>query len=198
MKAARWAYQKAHWANFEQEGSYNLPSVFHQMAISTNLLSTKIYEVQETWGGQKDLRATHQRSWASRASIPLRPWDDEVAWPSAPGVAKSVRMREQWWITYELCTTTLASSMPTAWTTSPPMQRPCITMSMFANHNYWHWWWWWWWQSGRQLWGWWQWWGGGWGWWIWVWRGLPPSITSTSVFMPGQVILTKLFCQHYY
>ena len=32
MKVARWVYQKAHRDNFEQEGSYDLSSVFHQMA----------------------------------------------------------------------------------------------------------------------------------------------------------------------
>ena len=49
VQVARWAYQKPHQANFEQEGSYDLSSIFCQMAISTNLLSTKVYEVQETW-----------------------------------------------------------------------------------------------------------------------------------------------------
>ena len=100
MKAARWAYQKAHGANFEQEESYDLSSIFCQMAISTNLLSTKVYKVQETWTAKRTsgplikwegpLQKTstfsgsshpqsHQRSWASRASIPPRPYNDEVA-----------------------------------------------------------------------------------------------------------------------
>ena len=65
MKVARWAYQKTHWANLEQEGSYNLSSIFHQMATSTNLLGTEIHEVQESWGGQKDLWAAN---WAAKAS----------------------------------------------------------------------------------------------------------------------------------
>ena len=65
IKVARQVYQKAHWANFEQEGSYNLSSVFHQMATSTNLLNAEVYEVQETWGGQKDLRTAN---WVARAS----------------------------------------------------------------------------------------------------------------------------------
>ena len=69
MKVTRWAYQKAHWANFEQERSYDLPSIFHQMAISTNLLSTKVYDVQETWECQKDLRAANQVERASPKDI---------------------------------------------------------------------------------------------------------------------------------
>ena len=44
MKVARWAYHKAHWANFELEGSYNLSSIFQQMATSTNLLGTEVQE----------------------------------------------------------------------------------------------------------------------------------------------------------
>ena len=91
IKVARWVYLKTHQANFEQEGSYDLYSISHQMATSTNLLNAEVYEVQETWGSQKDLKAinwvartlpkdihffglshpwSHQRSWASRASIP--------------------------------------------------------------------------------------------------------------------------------
>ena len=57
---------EAHQAKFEQEGSYDLSSVFHQMVISTNLLNTKVHEVQETWGGQKNLRTTNQ---VARASL---------------------------------------------------------------------------------------------------------------------------------
>ena len=55
VKVARQAYYKVHWPNFEQEGSYDLSSIFWQMATSTSLMGTKIHEVQETWGGQKDL-----------------------------------------------------------------------------------------------------------------------------------------------
>ena len=55
VKAASWAYYKAHQPNFEQEGSYDLSSTFQQMATSTNLLGTKLHEVHESWGGRKDL-----------------------------------------------------------------------------------------------------------------------------------------------
>ena len=69
MKVARWAYHKAHWVNFEQEGLYNHSSIFWQMATSTNLLGTKVHEVQESWGGQKDLQATNQVAKASQKDI---------------------------------------------------------------------------------------------------------------------------------
>ena len=55
MKAAMWAYYKVHWPNFEREASYDLSSMFWQMATSTNLLGTTIHEVHKSWGGQKDL-----------------------------------------------------------------------------------------------------------------------------------------------
>ena len=59
MKAARQAYQKAHWANLEQEGSYDLSSVFQLMATSLNFWGTKVHEVQESWVSWKDLWAAN-------------------------------------------------------------------------------------------------------------------------------------------
>ena len=53
VKVARWAYQKVHWANFEQEGSYNLSSIFCQMATSTNLLGTEVHELWRPWGAKR-------------------------------------------------------------------------------------------------------------------------------------------------
>ena len=58
-----------------------------------------------------------QGSWASRASIPQRPCEDEVVWPSASGVTKRVSMRKWCWNTCELWSTTLALLAPVAWTT---------------------------------------------------------------------------------
>ena len=69
IKVARLVYQKAHQANFEQEVSYNLSSIFCQMTTSTNLLNAEVYEVKETWGGQNDLRATNQVARASPKDI---------------------------------------------------------------------------------------------------------------------------------
>ena len=71
VKTARWDYYKAHRSNFEQEGSYDLWT-FWQMATSTNLLGTKIYEVQESWGGRKDLQAANEAAKSSsKISISL-------------------------------------------------------------------------------------------------------------------------------
>ena len=51
VRVAQWAYCKAHKAIFEKEGSYDLTSVFWQMAWDTNLLNSKIHELQEVWTG---------------------------------------------------------------------------------------------------------------------------------------------------
>ena len=44
-------YLKTHRAMFQQEGSYDLTSIFQEMVQETNLLNIKIYEVQEAWTG---------------------------------------------------------------------------------------------------------------------------------------------------
>ena len=69
VKAARWVCQKAHPANFKQVGSYDLSSMFWQMATFTNLLGTEVHEVQEAWVSQKDLRAAYQVAKASTKDI---------------------------------------------------------------------------------------------------------------------------------
>ena len=69
MKAARWAYYKAHWSNFNQEVSYDLSSTFWQMTTSTNLLGTEIHEVEESWGGRKDFWATKEAAKSSPKDI---------------------------------------------------------------------------------------------------------------------------------
>ena len=52
-----------------QEGSYDLPSVFWEMAWETNHLNTKIYEVQEVWTGQWGLKAVNCAMKASQRDI---------------------------------------------------------------------------------------------------------------------------------
>ena len=69
MTVARQAEQKAHWTNFEEEGSYDLSSIFHQIATSANFLGPEVYEVQASWGGWKDLRAANQVVRASPKDI---------------------------------------------------------------------------------------------------------------------------------
>ena len=60
VKVARWACYRTHQPNFEQEGSYNLSSTLQEMATFTNLLGTKIHEMQESWASWKDLKAVYQ------------------------------------------------------------------------------------------------------------------------------------------
>ena len=154
IKVARWVYQKAHQANFEQEGSYDLSSISCQMATSTNLLNAEVYKLQETWGGWKDLRTTNLAARASPKDIHffqiISPMElpkimglksihsmEALQWQGrltfCPCAAKRVKMREWWWITCGPCTTILTSSVPTAWATSPPMQRQYVAMPMVTN-----------------------------------------------------------------
>ena len=59
VRVTQWAYCKGHKVIFEQEGSYDLTSVFWQMARDTILLNSEIHEVQEVWIGQGGLKATN-------------------------------------------------------------------------------------------------------------------------------------------
>ena len=52
MKEARREYFKKHSYNFTVEDTCNLSEVFSQMAKSTELLGSAIYEIQEVWMGQ--------------------------------------------------------------------------------------------------------------------------------------------------
>ena len=59
VKVARRAYYKSDWLNFKQEESYDISSTFQQLAVSTNLLGTEIYEVQENWCGRRELQTAN-------------------------------------------------------------------------------------------------------------------------------------------
>ena len=59
IKVARQAYYRTHHPSFEQEGSQDLSFTFWEMATLTNLLGNEIHEVQESWTGLKDLKATY-------------------------------------------------------------------------------------------------------------------------------------------
>ena len=59
VKAAQQAYCKTHRVIFEQEGLYDLTSVFWQMACDTKLLNSEIHEVQEVWTGWRGLKAAN-------------------------------------------------------------------------------------------------------------------------------------------
>ena len=69
VKAARQTHHKTHKAIFEQEGSYDLTSVFQEIAQETSLLNVKIYEVQEAWTGLQGLKATNCTTKASQRDI---------------------------------------------------------------------------------------------------------------------------------
>ena len=51
VKEAWQIYHRTHKAMFEQEGSYDLTSVFWEMAQETSLLNVEIFKVQKAWTG---------------------------------------------------------------------------------------------------------------------------------------------------
>ena len=55
VKETRKEYFKRHSYNFTAEGTCNLSEVFRQMAKSTELLGSVIYEIQEVWMGPDEL-----------------------------------------------------------------------------------------------------------------------------------------------
>ena len=69
VKAARQAYFKIHQTNFKEEGSHDLSSTFQDMASSTNLLGTKVHEVQEEWFGWQELKTANKTAKASQRDI---------------------------------------------------------------------------------------------------------------------------------
>ena len=56
VKEARKEYFKRHSYNFTVEGTHDLLEVFRQMAESTDLLSTAIYDIKEVWMGPDKLQ----------------------------------------------------------------------------------------------------------------------------------------------
>ena len=69
VKVARQTSNKTHRAIFQQEGSYDLTSIFQETSQDTNLLNVKIYEVQEAWTGCWGLRAANCAAKASQRDI---------------------------------------------------------------------------------------------------------------------------------
>ena len=66
---ARQTYHKTHKGMFQQEGSYDLTSIFLEMTQKTNLLNIKIYNVQEAWTGWQGLKAANHAAKASQRDI---------------------------------------------------------------------------------------------------------------------------------
>ena len=48
-----------HHPNYNHEGSHDLSHTFREMATSTGLMGSDVYEVQEAWTGQRDLWVAH-------------------------------------------------------------------------------------------------------------------------------------------
>ena len=154
VKVARWAFFKAHWLNFEQEGSYDLSPTFWQMATSTNLLGTKIHEVQESCGGRKDLQATNQTAKSFSKDIHFFRVVAPTESPKIMGL-KGIHLPEalKWqsgltfcpWCGKEgqnegtvanicrLYITTWTPFMPAVWTISPQVQMICINTPSSAS-----------------------------------------------------------------
>ena len=66
VKEARKEFFLKHSYNFVTEGIHNLLEVFRQMATSTKLLGTSIYEIQASWTGLDELRQANY----ARRSLP--------------------------------------------------------------------------------------------------------------------------------
>ena len=56
VKEARMEFSLKHFYNFATDGTCDLSRTFRQLAASTNLLGTSIYEIQSSWTGPKELK----------------------------------------------------------------------------------------------------------------------------------------------
>ena len=126
VKEARKEFFSKHSYNFVMEGTHDLSEIFRQMATSTELLGTSIYEIQASRMGPDELKEAY---YALR-SLPkglkflhaVPPSESpkliglvEINDPDAlchfscithcPGVVRRTRMRGPWSITYRQCST---------------------------------------------------------------------------------------------
>ena len=127
IKAARWAYYPSIRQMFSQEGSYDLTSIFREMARETNLLNVEIHEVWEVWAGRWELKAANNAAKASQWEIAFFCMVLPTELPNIMGLkgihspkalcqwgsclfchwcAKEGQTRALWLITYELYITT--------------------------------------------------------------------------------------------
>ena len=105
----QWAsedYFKAHHPHFNYKTSWDLSHLFQDMIISTNLLNSDIFEIQENWTRWEDLQATNNtlkallkgiwffwtilpmkspKSWVWRISSTWMPFIIFLLWPFAKG-----------------------------------------------------------------------------------------------------------------
>ena len=59
MQVTRQSYFKTYCPEFDCEVSHDLSHKSWEMADSAGLLDSDVYEVQDTWTGQKELHATN-------------------------------------------------------------------------------------------------------------------------------------------
>ena len=125
VKEANKEYFKRHSYNFTAEGTHDLSEVFRQMAKSTKLLGSAIYEIRRYGQGWMNCgkltmhRGLYQKTSSSSMQYPhLNPqrlWDwwaymtqmplaTSMAWPTVPGVGRRARMRGQLLTTCKWCT----------------------------------------------------------------------------------------------
>ena len=56
VREARREFFSKHSYNFTTDGTHNLSRTFRQLAVSPNLLSTSIHEIQASWPGPEELK----------------------------------------------------------------------------------------------------------------------------------------------
>ena len=69
VRKVREEHYKTNHPHFNHKTSRNLTDIFHDMIKSTSLLGSQIYEIQEVWEGQSELRYAN---YVLRAKHPKR------------------------------------------------------------------------------------------------------------------------------
>ena len=64
VREARREFFSKHSYNFTTDGNCNLSKIFWQLAMSTGLLGTSIYEIQASWAGPKELKQANYALWS--------------------------------------------------------------------------------------------------------------------------------------
>ena len=143
VRVARKEYFKKH-SPFTTDGTCDLSEVFRHEAKSAKLLGLAIYKIQKVWEGPDELQ---QANYTLRAlpkglkflqAVPpsespkvmgLVPFPTSIVWPTAPGVGRRVRMREQLLITCRQYTTGLAWCATNVMITHQPHQTLSAAMT---------------------------------------------------------------------
>ena len=155
VKEARKENFKWHSYNFTMEGTCDLSEAFRHMAESAKLLGSSIYEIQEVWKGPDKLwqanyalrslpkgfkflhvvpHQSSQRLWDWWAYMTWMPFATSTVWPTAPGVGRMVRTREQLLTTCGQCTTGLVWCATNVTTTHQPHQTLSAAMAGRTVH----------------------------------------------------------------